>query len=112
VDVEKLRQVLINLIENARDAVAGNDDGRHIEVALRAAHGRAHLRVADDGPGIPTDVLGSVFEPFFSRKPQGTGFGLAIVKRTVEAHAGRVTASAAPDGGAVFEIDLPLERNA
>lgn len=112
IDVEKLRQVLINLVENARDAVTGSDGDRHIDVALRSADGKAHLRVADNGPGIPADAVASVFEPFFSRKPQGTGLGLAIVKRTIEAHAGHVVASTAPEGGAAFDIDLPLEQDA
>src|SRR5581483_11997394 len=112
VDAEKLRQVVINLVENARDALATADGDRRLRVAARRSDGVAHLRIADTGPGIPPAVLARVFEPFFSLKENGTGLGLAIVKRTVEAHGGRIAAENAAGGGAVFAIDLPLERNA
>jgi signal transduction histidine kinase len=107
VDRDKLRQVLINLVENALDAVADRAGERRIALTVSARNGSSTVRVEDSGPGIPEDALARIFEPFFSLKAQGTGLGLAIVKRTVEAHGGRVHASSSRDGAA-FEIELPL----
>jgi signal transduction histidine kinase len=108
-DREKLRQVLINLIENAIDALAHAGD-RRLAVSLATVNGSAVLRIADTGPGVDADALSRLFEPFFSQKEKGTGLGLAIVRRTVEAHGGRVTAAPGPDGGLAFDVTLPLER--
>jgi signal transduction histidine kinase len=108
-DREKLRQVLINLIENAIDALAGSRNGRRtLDVTVGAADGSATLRVSDNGPGVAPEVLPHLFEPFFSQKPQGTGLGLAIVKRTVDAHGGHIAATGVPGGGLAFDIALPL----
>jgi signal transduction histidine kinase len=60
---------------------------------------------------VSTDVLGQIFEPFFSRKEHGTGLGLAIARRTVEALGGRITAMAPADGGMIFDIQLPLLKS-
>jgi signal transduction histidine kinase len=108
-DVDKMRQVAINLIENARDALELVEAGRrHLWVSVERCDGRARLRVADDGPGVPDQELAHLFEPFYSRKPQGTGLGLAVVRRTVEAHGGRISAAHRPGGGLCFDVDLPL----
>jgi signal transduction histidine kinase len=108
-DVDKIRQVAINLIENARDALELVEAGqRHVWVSVERCDGRTRLRVADDGPGVPDEELARLFEPFYSRKPQGTGLGLAIVRRTVEAHGGRIAARRRPGGGLCFDVDLPL----
>lgn len=108
-DREKLGQVMINLIENAVDALArAPTEGRWIAVHLGAANGRATLRVADGGPGVPAEVLARLFEPFFTLKEHGTGLGLAIVKRTIEGHCGHIAVDRAPDAGLAFRIELPL----
>jgi signal transduction histidine kinase len=108
-DGDKVRQILINLVENARDALELSENApRHVWVTLDRRDGVAHLRVADDGPGVADEELGRLFEPFYSRKPQGTGLGLAIVRRTVEAHGGRIVAERRREGGLRFDIDLPL----
>jgi signal transduction histidine kinase len=112
-DAEKLRQVVVNLVENAIDALgAVAPDERRLEVSVRAADGRAVIRVADSGVGVPPEALPRLFEPFFSLKPQGTGLGLAIAKRTIEAHGGRIEASSPAGSGLEIAIALPLLREA
>jgi signal transduction histidine kinase len=105
-DREKLRQVLVNLIENAIDALAGG--GGRLAVAVARVNGSATLEVRDTGPGVPADALAHLFEPFFSLKQHGTGLGLAIAKRTIDAHGGRITAARAAGEGMAFHIELPL----
>jgi signal transduction histidine kinase len=106
-DRERLRQVLVNLVENAAEALGGAPR-RELSVRVEAANGHATLRVSDTGPGVPEDAMTRLFEPFFSLKANGTGLGLAIAKRTLEAHGGRITAAIRPDGGMTFDVDLPL----
>jgi signal transduction histidine kinase len=107
-DREKMRQVLVNLIENAIDALAASDEDRRLGVTVGRVNGNATLDVTDSGPGIPPDVLPHIFEPFFSRKPTGTGLGLAIVKRTVEAHGGRIAIGSSASAGTRVQVELPL----
>ncbi len=107
-DREKLRQVLINLIENALDALRDAHGAKRLALAVERVNGSGRLRVQDNGPSVPADIVPRLFEPFFSLKPHGTGLGLAIAKRTVEAHGGHIDASAAGDRGLTLCIDLPL----
>jgi signal transduction histidine kinase len=111
VDREKIRQVLINLIENSIDALAEADGDRRIALHVARANGHARVRVADTGPGVPEESLPRIFEPFFSLKSHGTGLGLAIVKRTIEAHGGQVAAEGSPGHGLSLEVALPLESH-
>ncbi|HZR82678.1 MAG TPA: HAMP domain-containing sensor histidine kinase [Candidatus Binatia bacterium] len=111
-DREKLRQVLINLLENALDALESRSDARRLGLALRRANGACRVTVDDNGPGVPEDALPRLFEPFFSLKQTGTGLGLAIVRRTVEAHGGTVAAARSDAGGLRFSIDLPAGATA
>lgn len=109
VDREKLRGVLVNLLENARDALATSTGERHLGLAVTRLDHSARIRVTDSGPGVSEEDLAQIFEPFVSSKAHGTGLGLAIARRTVEAHGGWIQASPALEGGLCFEIDLPLE---
>ena len=106
-DRHQLHQVLVNLLLNATESVRTR--GR-IGLAAAADGGEAVLRVWDDGPGIPPDVLPAVFDPFVSTKAAGTGLGLSIAKRIVEDHGGRVEARNRPEGGAEFLVRLPLHE--
>lgn len=106
-DPERLRQVLINLIENARDALTHSKTGRHVSITVGGRNGHIAVEVTDDGPGVDDETLARLFEPFFSSKHEGTGLGLAIVQRTIEAHGGRIEARRRPAGGMRFRIDLP-----
>ena len=109
-DREKLRQVLVNLLENALDALALGDE-RRIAAVVSTTNGTASVTVADSGPGIPPDALRHLFEPFFTLKPNGTGLGLAIARRTIEAHGGRIDVAPATPRGTTFRLDLPTARD-
>jgi signal transduction histidine kinase len=107
-DREKLRQALINLIENALDALAAVPGRRRLALTVASANGTVRLRLADNGPGVAAEAVPRLFEPFFSLKEKGTGLGLAIVRRTVEAHGGRIDAVSAPGAGMTVQVELPL----
>lgn len=110
-DGEKLQRILINLLANAFKFTP--DDG-HIRLRLEASGTGARLEVEDDGPGVPADMRAAIFERFrqvdggVRRRHGGTGLGLAIVKDFVELQGGRIEVVAAPGGGALFRIELPL----
>jgi signal transduction histidine kinase len=104
-DPAQIRQALLNLLRNAREAMPS---GGPIEVGLRAEGMGVILSVQDSGSGIAPEILERVFEPFFSTKGEGTGLGLAIVKHIVEAHGGAIRCKLPPGGGTRFEIELPI----
>ena len=102
-DPEKLKQVLINLVANARDVLRSGG-----ALLVRVAGGdRPRVEVCDDGPGIEADVLESVFDPFFTTKPAGTGLGLAIVRKIVDQHGGTIAIASAPGKGTRVTVELP-----
>lgn len=121
-DDGQLHQSIVNLCTNARQAI-GNRGG-HIQVVVEAtsvepadarrlaiAAGPAlKLTVADDGPGIAADVIGRVFDPFFTTQPvgEGTGLGLWIVHQIVRAQSGAITVTSTPGRGARFELWFPI----
>jgi len=112
-DKNQLNQVLLNLVENARDAIGSRADG-HITVSTKLgdASDRVLLIVEDNGPGVPGDLRDKVFAPYFTTKHAkgGTGLGLAIVHRIVSDHGGRIFVTDVPGGGARFAIELPLRN--
>ena len=111
VDPVAVRQVVVNLLQNALDAVHrhAGEQPHWVHVTTRAvADGqRVELTVADSGPGLPADERQNLFEPLVSGHNGGTGLGLAIVRSLVEDHEGRVEAEDAPGGGALFRVSLP-----
>ena len=113
-DADLLSQAVLDLTLNAAQAL--DRDGR-IVVRASAEHARVRVDVCDDGPGVPDDVAGQIFEPFFTTKATGTGLGLPMAARIVEAHGGSlelVPGAGAGGGGAgaCFRISLPLEPGA
>jgi signal transduction histidine kinase len=109
VDEEQLRQVLMNLVKNAEDAMGGTGEVTVHTRRRLAAGSRAYVEIAvqDRGPGISNDVLENLFVPFFTTKPRGTGLGLAISQRLVQAMGGRIDVASQPGTGSVFTVVLP-----
>jgi signal transduction histidine kinase len=99
-----LRQVFQNLLLNAAQAVDGRGT---VRVRAERGNGSALVSVRDDGPGIPETLRARVFDPFVTTRHRGTGLGLALVKRVVEAHEGEVGLVCPPDGGTVLTVRLP-----
>jgi nitrogen fixation/metabolism regulation signal transduction histidine kinase len=111
-DRGRVRQILNNLVINALEALDGVAAPR-LQIATRfeGAAGDAEyavVTVCDNGPGIPRELLGRVFDPYVTSKPKGTGLGLAIVKKIVEEHGGRIDADNRPEGGARIRVVLPV----
>ena len=102
---------LENIVKNALDALAGRG-GRIRVVARPLEDGWVAIDVADNGPGIPPNVRGRIFEPGVSTKSAGWGVGLSLARRIIEDyHGGRISARPRRGGGTVFEIRLPAERS-
>jgi two-component system sensor histidine kinase HydH len=100
-DGERIREVLINLVDNAVSA------GPPVEVRVRTVGRLLVLEVEDRGPGVPADEREKIFEPFFTGKTQGTGLGLAVARRVVELHGGTLAVHESPHGGALFRAEIP-----
>ena len=113
VDVNYLKQVLLNLVQNATDALL-TSRGEGGEITIRTSQpDTQHLaiEVIDNGPGIPADVQEHLFEPFFTTKKDGTGLGLSTCYRIIEDHHGELSLqSNSQQPGSIFIIKLPLER--
>ena len=106
-DAQRLRQVLVNLVDNAADASPAGS-----EVTLRArADDASHvaIEVEDRGKGIKADDLPRIFEPFFTTRPDGTGLGLAICRKVVTAHGGELRVRSSEGRGTTFTVVLPTE---
>ena len=108
----QLEQVLLNLLNNARDAVAGSDEKR-FRVSSRVGQGWVRVMVQDSGPGVPKELEERIFDPFFTTKEvgQGTGLGLSIVYGIVNDHEGQIYLDRTTEG-ARFVMELPLESKA
>jgi two-component system sensor histidine kinase HydH len=100
-DAARLREVLVNLIDNANAA------GPPVRVVVAAVPGKLVYEITDKGPGVPAADRDKIFEPFHTGKTRGTGLGLAIAKRMVELHRGSIAVDDAPGGGARFRIEIP-----
>ncbi|MDW7980385.1 MAG: ATP-binding protein [Verrucomicrobiales bacterium] len=99
-------EVLVNLLQNAREAMPA---GGNVFVSARLqGEDSIEIRVTDEGPGIPSDKLEKVFDPYYTTKPKGSGLGLAIVKHNVELYDGTVRAESGAGKGATFVVTLPV----
>src|SRR5262249_28331939 len=106
----QLEQVILNLIMNAIEAMSGGGDGPR-ELGVRSATDETQcvlVTVRGSGPGLDPKIVDRLFEPFYTTKPQGMGMGLAISRSIIEAHGGRLWATANDDRGATFQFTLPI----
>ena len=104
-DSDQLRQVLINLIQNAADAMP---TGGQLKIATQAVNSHLELTISDTGTGIPPVLLPKIFDPFVTTKPDGNGLGLAMVYSILQAHRGSIRADSEPNRGTTFTVSLPL----
>ena len=105
-DKDQFRQILVNLLQNAVEAVPANRGG-DVAVALDGGGERPwKLRITDDGVGIPDDVAKQIFQPLFTTKTKGTGLGLAVVSGLVQRHGGTIEVDSQPGAGTTFLIEL------
>ncbi|HOX17574.1 MAG TPA: ATP-binding protein [Spirochaetales bacterium] len=112
VDRSQLRRAVSNLVQNSIDAMDGRGEITFRADLVKAADNRyCRLRVRDSGRGVAKAIRDRIFEPYVSDKPEGTGLGLAIVDRILRDHGGRITLESAEGAGAVFTIDLPMDRS-
>jgi len=110
-DEGQLRQALINLIRNAREALVGAP-AKRLSIAVSVDGDRLLLRVADSGAGIAPGDVAKIFDPFFSTKAQGTGLGLALVQQIVIDHGGTIEVDSAPGTGTTFTLRFPARSAA
>jgi len=107
VDEAQIRQALINLIRNAREAMSGAG-ARRLQISAREAEGWITIAIHDSGPGIGTADMGKIFDPFFSTKERGTGLGLALVQQILVDHGGQIEVASPPGAGTTFTLTLPV----
>jgi two-component system, NtrC family, nitrogen regulation sensor histidine kinase NtrY len=116
VDIEQFRRVVINLVDNAVEALGGNpaasSNGHTPEIVIETRHdpvnGVASVVVADNGPGIPAADREKLFMPYYSTKRRGSGLGLAIVRRIIAEHGGSIDVADNTPSGTIFTIELPV----
>jgi signal transduction histidine kinase len=104
IDESQLRQALLNLIRNAREAMPR---GGELVVAVVRQEGTVEIRIDDNGAGVPEEMRSTIFDPFVTTKQRGTGLGLAVTREIVEAHHGTIQCEPLPQRGTRFRIALP-----
>ena len=109
-DFHQIQQVLINLLNNAQQALAASGRGGTITLTTLEMGGRIEMRVSDDGPGIPAEIRDRIFEPFFTTKKEGkgTGLGLSLCYGIIQAHGGTIRVESLVGEGSTFIVSLPI----
>ena len=109
-DPALIENVILNLINNAADAMQDMKEDKKIEITSSIEKGRILVTVSDSGPGVPSAIKNQVFDPFYSTKSSGTGIGLSIARRIITDHGGSLNMSESRWGGAKFRIELPIMK--
>jgi signal transduction histidine kinase len=104
-DVAQLRQLLLNLVRNAREAMP---QGGSLRVVTRGGEGCVEVELRDTGPGIPRERMARIFDPFFTTKERGTGLGLAMAQEIAQEHGGQLRCESTPGAGTSFTLRLPV----
>ena len=105
-DVEKMKRVFANLIKNAVDAMP---EGGRLFISSKKSNGNVDFTFADNGMGMAGEVMEKLWTPFFTTKAKGMGLGLAICKRMVEAHSGKISVESIVGKGTTFTVTIPVE---
>jgi two-component system NtrC family sensor kinase len=114
-DSHQFQQVILNILNNARQAIEGHQPNGFIRIATeKNSEGDVRITIEDNGPGIPAEHLPKVFDPFFTTKPvgKGTGLGLSLCYGIVREHGGTISVHSLPGKGATFMIEVPPRDNA
>lgn len=110
VDVKQFKQVLLNLINNAMDAIKESSNRKHgvIKIEIQHLHTKVEVQISDNGNGIEKKYMDKIFAPFYTTKDKGTGIGLAVCQRIIEEHNGKIEVHSQLGKGTTFKIALPL----
>jgi len=108
VDEGQIRQVVFNLVRNAREAMP---DGGSIDVKVHGQDESLVISVADTGPGVPQEEIEQLFDPFFTTKSHGTGLGLAVTRQILTAHGGQLSYKCREPHGSIFTMKIPMKKS-
>lgn len=110
-DGEQMRQVIINLLSNAGDAVrsAGSKEPK-VRIFACVKGAMARMTVEDNGPGMKHSVLKNIFVPFFTTKDEGMGIGLSVCRAIVQRHGGKISVKTKAGQGSAFTVEIPVKR--
>jgi two-component system nitrogen regulation sensor histidine kinase NtrY len=106
IDPSLIEQVLINLVVNAKEALKDQPEARITLSGMVSRKGKILIKVADNGTGIPEDIIENIFIPFFSTKKTGSGIGLSLCKQIMMLHKGNITVHSVPGEGSVFTLQF------
>ena len=109
VDHNLIEETVLNLINNAAQAMKLMEEGKLINVTSASEHNRIIVRISDSGPGVLKDIRDKIFDPFFTTKSDSTGIGLSLCHRIIADHGGSLTVSDSDLGGAEFRIEIPIK---
>jgi len=109
IDRDQMAQAIAHIIDNAGEAIREGGASGRITVRTRGDEASLEISIADSGPGIPEDVLGMIFDPFFSGRRSGLGLGLPIARRIVERHGGTIEVECLAGGGTIVRLTLPAQ---
>jgi signal transduction histidine kinase len=112
IDPSLIEEMILNLLNNAMEAMKSMDKGKKIAVFSAVEKDRIVIRISDSGPGVPLEIRGKIFDPYFTTKTDGTGIGLSLSHRIVTDHGGSLTVSDSELGGAEFRIEIPVKSSA
>ena len=109
-DAHLIEQVILNLIDNAVKAMEIKDNSKVLRLSTFSKNNGVYLVVSDTGTGVPAGIREKIFDPFFTTETDGSGIGLAICQRIINDHGGTIKAGGNRWGGAMFTIELPIEK--
>ena len=110
IDPQRIEVAILNLINNAAEAMKDQQGDKKIGIISSADHHRIIVRIFDSGPGIPQKIISSIFDPFYTTKNGSMGIGLSLVHRIVSDHGGCLSVDKSKWGGAEFKIEIPIHR--